>query len=232
MINLPQAANQIHYVTNFQDFISTPFNGGINAICWTRKLAGDFSDIVDKVELKENIATLDEVELSKLVLSEQGRLAREILLNDLQMLNAHGACPVLNIIRCYERDDSHPFFPTDVYSFHVDRSAVPVDTFLCTYYGKPSEILPNTQAKQKVLIPEIRNELKKLYHEADEGFQSFLSEHFFDLHYLPGPGAQPVSLGTGHLWRLAVDHPEARVLPCIHRAPQEKNGQNRLLMIC
>jgi len=91
MINLPQAANQIHYVTNFQDFISTPFNRGINAICWTRNLAGDFSDIVDKVELKENIATLDEVELSKLVLSEQGRLAREILLNDLQMLNAHGA---------------------------------------------------------------------------------------------------------------------------------------------
>jgi hypothetical protein len=239
MINLSQATNQIHYVTNFQDFISTPFNGEINAICWTRKLAGDFSDIVDKVELKENIATLDEVELSKLALSEQGSLAREILLNDLQMLNAHGASPVLNIIRCYERDDSYPFFPTDVYSFHVDRSAVPVDTFLCTYYGEPSEILPNTQAKQKVLIPEIRDELKKLYHgpacrqgEADEGFQSFLSEHFFDLHYLPKPDAHPVNLGTGNLWRLAVDHPEAGVLPCIHRAPEEKNGQNRLLMIC
>ena len=25
-----------------------------------------------------------------------------------------------------ERDDSYPFFPTDVYSFHVDRSPVPL----------------------------------------------------------------------------------------------------------
>jgi hypothetical protein len=31
---------------------------------------------------------------------------------------------------------------------------------------------------------------------------------------------------------LAVDHPESQVPPCIHRAPKEKSGQNRLLMIC
>ena len=212
--------NQINCVTNFQDLVSTPFHGEINAICWTRKLIGDFSEIANKVELNGNMATLDQDELFALELSEQGQLAREILLNDLKMLKAHGASPILNLIKCYERDDTYPFFPTDVYSFHVDRSPVPTDTFLCTYYGESSEILPNSQATQKVLVPEIRDELKKIYRGAAEGFESFLSEHFFDLHYLQEPKAQPISLGLGHLWRLAVDHPESQVLPCLHRAPE------------
>ena len=232
MINLSHADNQIHCVTNFQDLVSTPFRGENNAICWTRKLTGDFSEIVNKVALNENVVVLDPGELRELTLSEQGQLAREILLNDLQLLKAHGASPVLNLIRCYERDDAYPFFPTDVYSFHVDRSPVPTDTFLCTYYGESSEIVSNAQAEQKVLVPEIRDELKKLYHGADEGFESFLTEHFFDLHYRATPAARPVSLGLGNLWRLAVDHPGSQVLPCVHRAPKEKTGQHRLLMIC
>jgi hypothetical protein len=224
--------NQIHYVTNFQDLVSTPFRGEVNAICWSRQLTGDFSEIANKIDLNGNMAVLDEDALSDLQLSEQGQLAREILINDLNLLKSHGAAPVLNLISHYERDATYPFFPTDVYSFHVDRSPLPTDTFLCTYHGESSEILPNSQAIQKVLVPEIRNELKKIYRGADEGFEAFLSEHFFDLHYQPKPEAQPVSLGLGHLWRLAVDHPESQVLPCIHRAPKEKNGQNRLLMIC
>lgn len=48
MIDLSYAENQIHCVTNFQDLISTPFNGEMNAICWTRELTGDFSEIVKK----------------------------------------------------------------------------------------------------------------------------------------------------------------------------------------
>ncbi len=232
MKNLYHDEDQIHCVTNFQDLVSTPFHGETNAICWTRKLTGDFSEIVKKLELNGNIEVIDEDDLLELQLTEQGQLAREILLNDLKMLKAHGSSPILNLIKCYDRDDTYPFFPTDVYSFHVDRSPVPTDTFLCTYYGESSEILPNSQAKQKVLVPEIRDELKKIYCGADEGFESFLSEHFFDLHYLPKPEAHPISLGLGHLWRLAVDHPESQVLPCLHRAPKEKNGQNRLLMIC
>ncbi len=232
MINLSKAEYQIQCVENFQDLVSTPFHGAINAICWTRKLTGDFVEIVNKVSLKENMEVLDQEELCELQLSEQGQIAREILLNDLNLLKAHGASPTLNLIRCYERDDACPFFPTDVYSFHVDRSPVPTDTFLCTYYGEPSEILPNAQATQKVLLPEIRDELKKLYHGAAEGFESFLSEQFFDLHYQAKPAARPVSLGLGNLWRLAIDHPGSEVFPCVHRAPKEKTGQPRLLMIC
>ncbi|WP_300666081.1 hypothetical protein [Fluviicola sp.] len=223
---------QIHHVSNFQDLVSTSFQGEMNAICWDRKLKGDFSEIVDKIELDGNIAVIEEDELMGLQLSEQGQLAREILLSDWKLLKAHGASPTLNVIEFYERDDFYPFFPTDVYSFHVDRSPVPTDTFLCTYFGESSEIVPNSQVRQKVLIPEIRNELKKEYHGADEDFESFLSEHFFDLHYQVEPDARPIRLGLGHLWRLAVDHPESPVLPCVHRAPKEKPGEKRLLLIC
>ena len=232
MINLLHAEHQIHCVTSFQDLISTTFHGAMNAVCWNRKLTGDFLEIVNKVALNENIVVLDEEELRELQLGEQGQLAREMLLNDLKLLKAHGASPILNVIKCYERDDACLFFPTDVYSFHVDRSPVPTDTFLCTYYGEPSEILPNAQARQKVLVPEIRDELRKLYRGTDEGFETFISEHFFDLHYLATPAAHPISLGVGNLWRLAVDHPGSQVPPCVHRAPEEKNGQTRLLMIC
>lgn len=232
MINLSPNEQPIHCVTNFEDLVSKPFHGAINAICWTRTLAGNFAEIVHKVALNENIVVLDEEELRALQLSEQGQLAREILLLDLKLLTAHGAAPTLNLIRCYDRDDGHPFFPTDVYSYHVDRSPVPADTFLCTYYGEPSEILPNAEAQQKVLVPEIREELKKIYGGAAEGFESFLSEHFFDLHYQASPAASPISLGLGNLWRLAIDHPASKLAPCVHRAPIEKAGQPRLLLIC
>lgn len=232
MKNLSHTENQIHCVLNFQDLVSTPFHGEMNAICWHRKPEGDFSEIVKKLESAENITVIDEQDLFDLQLSHLGQLAREVLLNDLKMLKEHGASPVLNLIKYYERDNSYPFFPTDVYSFHVDRSPVPTDTFLCTYYGESSEIIANSQAEQKVLVPEIRNELKKLYHGPDEEFESFLSEHFFDLHYQTKPNTSPISLGLGHIWRLAVDHPESKSLPCIHRAPKEKTGENRLLLIC
>ncbi|MBK8367854.1 MAG: hypothetical protein IPL10_10660 [Bacteroidetes bacterium] len=230
MIDVSNTENQIHFVTNFEELVSTAFVGEVNAICWRRKLVGDFSEIIKKVKLNSNIIELNKEQLLKLELSEQGQLARELILNDFELLKTHGASPTLNIIKCYEKDES--FFPTDVYSFHVDRSPVPTDTFLCTYFGEASDILPNAQAQQKVLVPEIRDELKKLYDGKDEDFESFLTEHFFDLHYQPKPTAQIINLGIGHLWRLAVDHPQSKVLPCVHRAPNEKAGENRLLMIC
>lgn len=226
------ADKQIRYVTSFQELVSTPFDGEMNAVCWTRQLTGDFSEIVDRIALDGNIATIEEEDLLALSLSEQGQLAREFLLNDLHLLKAHGASPILNVIEQYDRDDADFFFPTDVYSFHVDQSPIPVDTFLCTYFGESSDILPNSQAQQKVLIPEIRDELKKLYDGEEDGFEAFLSEHFFDLHYQAKPGAQPINLGIGHVWKLATHHPDNRSLPCVHRAPEEKPGEKRLLLIC
>lgn len=232
MIDLSQAEHQIHCVSNFRDLVATPFSGEMNAICWTRNLSGDFSEIIKKVALTENITTIDEEELRELQLTEQGRLAREILLHDLKLLEDHGASPVLNVIQYYDRDDTLPFISTDVYSFHVDRSPVPTDTFLCTYFGAPSDILPNSQGIQKILIPGIRAELEKLYDGAEGDFESFLNENFFDLHYQAKPDARPVSCGLGHLWRLAVDHPGSSVPPCLHRAPKENSGESRLLLIC
>ncbi|KIC93938.1 hypothetical protein [Flavihumibacter solisilvae] len=232
MIDLTHAENQIHCVTSFQDLVATPFSGIVNAICWERDLTGDFAEIIKKISLSGNITVIEEEELCALQLSEQGQLAREILLNDVNVLKAHGASPVLNLIQYYDRDDSFPFFPTDVYSFHVDRSPVPTDTYLCTYYGESSEILPNSKGRQKIHVPEIRDELKKLYQGAAKDFESFLSDHFFDLHYQAESDAHPISLGLGNLWRLAVDHPESKVPPCLHRAPKEKPEQPRLLLIC
>ncbi|PKG50966.1 hypothetical protein [Olleya sp. 1-3] len=232
MIDLSQTEKQIRHVTNFKDLISMPFQGEINASCWTRNLVGDFSEIIKQIEQNETIVELNKEELLDLKLSAQGQLARNIILNDLETLKAQGASPILNVIKSYQRDDAYPLFPTDVYSFHVDRSPIPTNTFLCTYHGEPSEILPNAQANQKILVPEIRQELKKLYDGADDGFESFLSEYFFDLHYQPKPNANIVNLGVGHLWKLAVDHPGSQVLPCIHRAPKEKEGNRRLLLIC
>jgi hypothetical protein len=232
MTELSHTCNQIRLVSNFQDLVAAPFTGEINAICWTRALAFDFGEIVSKLEKSGNITTVEEDDLLALKLTEQGQHAREILLGDFSALKAVGASPVLNVITYYDRDDSNRFFPTDVYSFHADRSPVPTNTYLCTYHGEPSEILPNSQGIKKVLIPEIRDQLRKQYNGSEAGFESYLAENFFDLHYGAKPGARPVSLGQGNLWKLAVDHPGSLVAPCIHRAPIERSGISRLLMIC
>jgi hypothetical protein len=232
MNHLSDTENQIQNVLNFQELISTPFQGEINAIYWDRELKGDFTEIVNKITLEENMMVVNTDNLLELNLSKQGQVAREILLNDLKLLKEYGTSPTLNSIKCYDRDDAFPLFPTDVYSFHVDRSPIPTDTFLCTYHGTASDIISNSEATQKILIPEVRSELKKLYGGSENGFESFLSEFFFDLHYQPKPNSNPINLGKGHLWKLAIDHPESNVLPCLHRAPKEKIGEPRLMMIC
>ena len=222
---------QVGIVASFSELVNTHFQESTNALCWHRNLDGDFEEIVSKLQLKENITEVSTDELLTLQLSEKGIAAREIILNDLQLLTDFGASPSLNLLKCYERDEEFDFISTDVYSWHVDRSPVGTDTFLCTYYGAASDIIPNDEVLQKILIPEIREKLKELHDGPEAEFEDFLKENYFDLHYQAKPIAQPVNLGLGHLWRLAVDHPEQKGLPCVHRAPVEK-GECRLLLIC
>lgn len=224
--------NQVRVVTTFSELVNTTFQGEINAICWNRDLLGDFKEIVSKLELKENITEVSTEDLLALQLSEKGILARDIILNDIQLLTDFGASPSLNLLKHYERDQDLDFISTDVYSYHVDRSPIETDTFLCTYHGAASDIISNDQVEQKILIPEIREKLKALHDGPEAEFETFLQEYFFDLHYQPKPNSEPVNLGSGHLWRLAVDHPTQQVLPCVHRAPVEKDGEYRLLLIC
>jgi hypothetical protein len=223
---------QIGIVATFSELITTDFIGDRNALCWYRNLEGDFKEIVSKLQLKENITEVTYKDLLVLQLSEQGNSAREIILNDLQALTNFGAAPVLNLLKCYERDADFDFISTDVYSYHVDRSPIATDTFLCTYHGATSDIIANDEAQQKILVPEIRAQLKDLHDGPEAEFEEFLKENYFDLHYQALPNATPINLGVGHLWRLAVDHPTQLVPPCIHRAPIEREGEYRLLLIC
>ncbi|ASE62119.1 DUF1826 domain-containing protein [Chryseobacterium indologenes] len=232
MSNIFSDNHQIRKVSTFSELVNTPFQGNMNAVCWCRDLVGDFNEIVSKLQLEENITEVSAEDLSALDLSEKGSAARDIILNDLKLLSDFGALPSLNLLKNYERDKEFDFISTDVYSYHVDRSPIGTDTFLCTYHGAASDILPNAQAEQKIQIPEVRERLKELHNGPDDEFEFFLKEYFFDLHYQPKPDARPVNLGVGHLWRLAVDHPAQQVLPCIHRAPVENDGELRLLLIC
>ncbi|AKQ28654.1 DUF1826 domain-containing protein [Acinetobacter baumannii] len=232
MTNTFSDHKQVEVVSTFAELVNTHFQGNKNAICWYRNLVGDFKEIVNKLQLKENITEVSVEDLLALQLSEKGNLARTTILEDIELLSDFGASPVLNLLKNYERDEELDFISTDVYSFHVDRSPIETDTFLCTYHGAASDIVPNDQVEQKVLIPEIREKLKALHDGPEAEFESFLAEYFFDLHYQPKPDAQPINLGIGHIWRLAVDHPTQKVLPCVHRAPVENDGEYRLLLIC
>ncbi|WP_417941263.1 DUF1826 domain-containing protein [Flavobacterium sp. RS13.1] len=224
--------NQIGIVSTFSELVYTDFKEEMNALCWYRSLDGDFNEIVAKLTLKENITEVYPEDLMAVQLSEKGDMARKIILRDLQLLSDFGASPSLNLIKCYERDDEFDFISTDVYSFHVDRSPIATDTFLCTYHGASGDIISNLQAEQKVLIPEVRAKLKQLHDGPEEEFENFLTENYFDLHYKMHEDTEPVNLGLRHLWRLAVCHPNQVVLPCIHRAPKENEGEYRLLLIC
>lgn len=227
-----QKKNQIKFFSNFNELIETPFEGIINAHCWNRNLIGDFEEIANKLILHEDITIITINDLMNLNLSENGDKAREIIIEDLKLLSELGASPTLNLLKCYDRDDTLDFISTDVYSYHVDSSPISTDTFLCTYFGASSDILPNDSVTQKILIPEIRSKLKELHDGADDEFELFLEEFYFDLHYQANTDAEPINLGLGNLWRLAVKNPQQLVPPCVHRAPRDNKNELRLLLIC
>jgi hypothetical protein len=224
----------IRYVDSFEELVSAKFSGEVNALCWPRKLEGDFAEIVEKLQVGPGITTVDLEMLASLELSPAGEIARKVLLEDQAVLEASGLFPILDCINGYVNlhEDDGPM-STDVQSYHVDTATDEADTFLCTYFGTSSEALPNDQVFPKTDDPEIRAELLALYGgEDDGGFVEFLNENFYDLHYMPVPGARPWSFGVGNLWRIACDYPGSPVLPCVHRAPDTvPDAPPRLLLI-
>ena len=225
---------EVKIVHSFDELVSTPFSGNINALCWQRNLKGDFDEIAKKLAISEDIATLDTQDLLDLNLSSLGQLARETLIQDQDLLKEMDLSPSLDVISAYPIDKNTGPIPTDVYSFHVDSCPVQVDTYLCSYNVAGSEGLRNSEATRRVDEISTREKLLNVYGgQDDEGFVTFLREHFYDLHYLPStPTVQPYSFGIGNLWRCATQWPNSSVLPCIHRAPPRATIKSpRLLLI-
>lgn len=230
---LPPDHACIKRVHSFHELATTPFADGVNALCWERTLPGDFGEVVAQLTAGEGIVTLDEARLRSLPVGAAGRTAIDCLLEDLGLLTTLGRDPVLNCIHGYPRDEEPGPVPTDVFSFHVDSAPVEADTWLCTYFGPPSEGLRNDQARRKVDDPAIRAKLLEHYGGAeDPTFTAWLTENHYDLHYAPLLDAQPYSFGLGHLWRISCAWPGSPVPPCIHRAPATQPGDPpRLLLI-
>lgn len=223
---------RIRRVQSFQELITAPFAAGVNALCWPRALTGDFGEVVQKLGPGEGIVTLDEARLLALPVSAAGAAAIQTMLEDLRQLRAAGRDAVLNCIYGYPRDESATSVSTDVFSFHADSAPVAADTWLCTYHGAPSEGLRNEDAMRRVDVPETRAQLLAEYGGTDDaGFQEYLTENCYDLHYAALPNASPYSFGIGHLWRIAVEYPGSPVPPCVHRAPATVRGEPRLLLI-
>ncbi len=222
----------VRVVTSFDELIATPFRDGLNAVCWTRDLQGDFDEVVEKLGTDDDITSVDDARLRSLEVSPAGRQAVSELLVDLDRLRAIGEEPTLDCVRRYARDPDGPA-ARDVHSFHVDSATALVDTFLCSYTGGSSEGLSNHEARRLVDVPAIRAQLLEQFGgEEGEAFTAWLGENSFDLHYEALPGARPFSFGLGNLWRIAVQYPGCPVPARIHRAPENSPGQPpRLLLI-
>ena len=224
---------RIQVVGSFDELVMTPMRDGINAICWERTLPGDFGEIVEKLGAGKGITSIDEARLRELDLSDAGQVAREVLLQDQELLRHRELQPSLDCVNGYENEIEAELLRTDVQSWHVDSATVAAATYLCTYFGPASEGVCNEEVRRRVDVPEFRAELLKLYGgEDDAGFCDYLNENFLDLHYVPLPDARPFSFGRGHLWRIAIAYPDSPVPPCIHRAPATLPGNPpRLLLI-
>lgn len=230
--------SRIRCVQSFAELAAGRFTDGVNALCWPRKLPGDFSEVVAALQRAhrgedEPITVWDEAALASLALGAAGRAAADAIQADLRLLREQERDPVLNLIHGYPRDEDAGPVATDVFSWHADSAPVEADTWLCTYHGSPSEGLRNEEAVRRVDVPATRAELLKLYGGADDaGFREFLHEHCYDLHYAALPGAVPYGFGHFNLWRIAVDWPGSPVPPCVHRAPATIPGRPRLMVIC
>jgi hypothetical protein len=209
-------------VNSFDELVARPLRDGVNAACWPRSLAGDFAEVARLLAPQEGLVDVDAALLASLSLSAAGRAAADLMRDDLARLDALGREPVLNCITSYPRDERGLAIATDVMSFHADSAPHEIDTWLCTYCGKPSEGLDNDDAIRLVDDPAVRAALSR---ELDDDAVA--------LHYRAKPGAVPFSFGAGALWKIAVAWPGAPVPPCLHRAPStEPDDEPRLLLIC
>lgn len=229
----PSDYNRVRRVRSFAELATTPLRDGVNALCWERTLAGDYAEVVAQLGAGEGIVGLEEADLRALRLSAAGQIAVEQMIADLCLLRGQDRAPVLNCIHGYPRDEEPGPVKTHVFSFHADSAPVEADTWLCTYHGPSSEGLRNEEALRKIDDSATRVELLAQYGGADDaGFAEFLSDHCYDLHYAPLPGARPFSFGLGNFWRISVAFPDNPVPPCVHRAPETGPGDPpRLLLI-
>ena len=218
---------------SFEELVTLPFERGVNAACWTRTLPGDFAEVARLLASGPGITTIGDEQLRSLKVGDAGRVAIEVLLEDQRLLRDRDLAPVLDCINGYLRETGDGPIATDVCSFHADSATEQMDTYLCTYLGPSSEGLRNEEALRKVDIPETRAQLLALYGgEEDAGFEEFLNENCFDLHYAPVAGGRPYSFGLYNLWRIGVAYPGSPVPPCIHRAPETRPGDSpRLLLL-
>ena len=221
----------IRTVSSFDALTATAFAGDVNAVCWPRRLQGDFADVLRALGPGEGMVALDEAQLLALSLSAEGKLAVHEMISDLQRLQSLGLDPVLNAIYRGYRDGRGGAVAADVYSWHVDSAPVEADTWLCTYHGTCSEGLPREDARLKVNLPEIRATLLQEYGGRDDaGFREYLEDNSYHLHFAAVQAARPWSFGVGNLWRIAAQWPDSPVPACVHRAPDE-GGEPRLLLI-
>lgn len=224
--------SRIKIVASFEELVATPFENGVNALCWQRDLAGDFAEVTAAIGADDDIVTLDPDSLKALraELSPAGQAAVDVMLADYALLEGRGLDPCLDCIPAYPRDDVCGVIRTDVYSFHADRAPVQADTYLCTYIGASSEGVPNEHAVKHIDIADTRAAVLAGYDGDD--FAAYVREHSYDLHYRADDNAAIYRFGIGYLWRIAIEYPGCPVPPCIHRAPAQKAGDPaRLLLI-
>jgi hypothetical protein len=232
---LPTDYPRVRSVHSFAELTGTPFAAGVNALCWERTLPGDYGEVAAALGEGngEPIMALDSARLRALRLSPAGRTAVEQMLADWQLLRDHALDPALNCIYAYPCDEDPCVVATDVFSFHADSAPIEASTYLCTYYGPPSEGLCHEDSCRRIDLPETWEALLAAFGGGEgAGFREYLAEHCYDLHYAPKSGAQPFSFGLFNLWRIAIDYPDSPVPPCVHRAPLTQPGDSpRLLLI-
>ena len=191
------------------------------------------AEVVALLSAGRGITSIDDARLAALDLSEAGRVAREVLLADQELLRELELAPVLDCIKGYVPATGEAVIPTHVQSWHVDSATAEADTWLCTYAGASTEGLRQEDALRRVEVAETRAALLQAYGGPDDAdFLDYLEDHYYDLHYVARPQARPWSFGQGNLWRIACQYPGSPVPPCVHRAPATVPGQApRLLLL-